>query len=299
LGCPTEEIERVWFNPSNSKRNWQTLGLWNCNESIDDQLWDCLGPIHLEMKEIMRNGIDIALSTSQEVTIGINIRDINQDKKMMDNLHLLNTSRRHGCAHCNKKWEDYWSTMGTSTTTRPDEEMSFLRMDHESAILQGESNFTANDASGGNDSRPRLAVVDRSLTIGLVHLIISIGHMFFKMFLLLEHGGTLANITNEHGKQLKTKFMKKFLLLSIALSLNFSAKATNYFVSNSGEECCQLCSEAVVVGRIVGIHRPGICILNLKKIHQTVPKIICDERTNERTDKGESIGPFGLQPGTN
>jgi hypothetical protein len=30
--------------------------------------------------------------------------------------------------------------------------------------------------------------------------------------------------------------MKKFLLLSIALSLNFSAKATNYFVSNSGDD---------------------------------------------------------------
>ena len=209
LGCPTEQIERVWFNPSNSKRNWQTLGLWNCNESIDDELWDCLGPIHIEMKEIMKDGIDIALSTGKEVTIGINMRDINQDKKMLDNLHLLNTSRRHGCAHCNQKWENYWETMGTNVT-RADEEMPFLRTDHESAILQGESNFTANDASGGNDSRPQLAVVNRSLTIGLVHLIISIGHMFFKMFLLLEHGGPLQNISSENGKQLKTKFADKF-----------------------------------------------------------------------------------------
>jgi len=29
-----------------------------------------------------------------------------------------------------------------------------------------------------------------------------------------------------------------------------------------------------------------------------VPKIICDGSTDAQTHKGESIGPFGLQPGT-
>ena len=42
----------------------------------------------------------------------------------------------------------------------------------------------------------------------------------------------------------------------------------------------------------------GIDIPNLRGFHQKFPKIICDKRTHKCTDKGESIGPFGLQPGT-
>jgi len=43
----------------------------------------------------------------------------------------------------------------------------------------------------------------------------------------------------------------------------------------------------------------GIYIPNFKKFHQIVPKLICHGQTDEQTNQGESIGTFGLQPGTN
>ena len=212
-GCdhPEHNITQVWREESQSKAHWQTIMIAEANESNDDMLWDVLGPIHYEMQQVMEHGIQIVLLDGTEITFEISIRDINQDKKILDNLHLLATSRRHACPHCHCHHDNFWETMGTNRTISAGE-IDQHRQDHHDSILGGATNYTANDAGFGHGSSQRLAVVRRELTIGLVHLAISIGNMLFKMFLLLQNNGPITNdqAWKQRGKNLKTKFAEKF-----------------------------------------------------------------------------------------
>jgi len=263
--------------------------MFRVDESVEDELLDALLPIHYQMRQVADEGITITdTATGNETHVQLNLRNNNEDKKMTDTLSRHNTSPSLGCGFCNTHRNKYWETAGTNETYNA-ADIPKLRELHRNVILSGGTGAEANVAGAGHDGiRSLTEVVHRNLSIGLVHLIISIGNMFFKMFLLTKYDGPLRmthSIWRQRAKDLRTKF-----------TIHFNTPINVQMTANVGKLCSDLKHHLSLLENFVAApQRPAV--KNILELWASIHKVLWQKVvTTEEADALQTTltGPNGF-----